>query len=125
MRELPARKRERFEALGLSHYDTLLLADDVATAEYFDAAIAAGAAPKPTANWILSDLSKHCNVRRPSASVMLRSQGYARCSIDGGRCVLEFASQLGNLKGCEAQHYAIMRADGMTQVPCMRWAFLM
>lgn len=64
MRELPARKRERFEALGLSRYDTLLLADDVATAEYFDAAIAAGAAPKPTANWILSDLSKHCNVRR-------------------------------------------------------------
>ena len=64
MRELPARKRARFEALGLSRYDTLLLADDVATAEYFDAATAAGAPPKLAANWILSDLSKHCNVRR-------------------------------------------------------------
>lgn len=62
MRELPSKKRERFAALGLSQYDTLLLADDVATAEYFDAALAAGAPPKLAANWIASDLSKHCNV---------------------------------------------------------------
>ena len=76
MRELPARKRERFEALGLSRYDTLLLADDVATAEYFDAASAAGAAPKPAANWILSDLSKHCNVRLARAPVRLLALGH-------------------------------------------------
>lgn len=88
MRELPARKRERFQAQGLSRYDTLLLADDVATAEYFDAAIAAGAAPKPAANWILSDMSKHCNVRRRPVSLMLLSTGrvlYSMRSV-GGHC---------------------------------------
>jgi hypothetical protein len=86
MRELPACKRERFEALGLSRYDTLLLADDVATAEYFDAAIAAGAAPKPAANWILSDLSKHCNVSIPPASrrlLLLGPAPYVMRSVTG------------------------------------------
>lgn len=82
MRELPSRKRERFEALGLSRYDTLLLADDVATAKYFDAALDAGAPPKLAANWILSDLSKHCNVsvsdfdpRRSVICAHLKSSG--------------------------------------------------
>lgn len=62
MRELPAQKRSRFAALGLSDYDVLLLTDDVATAAYFDATLAAGAPAKLAANWILSDLSAHCNV---------------------------------------------------------------
>lgn len=63
MRELPNQKRKRFAALGLSNYDVALLTDDVATAEYYDGALAAGATPKLAANWMLSDLSKHCNVR--------------------------------------------------------------
>eukprot|EP00208_Stichococcus_sp_RCC1054_P008073 CAMPEP_0206151886 /NCGR_PEP_ID=MMETSP1473-20131121/39047_1 /ASSEMBLY_ACC=CAM_ASM_001109 /TAXON_ID=1461547 /ORGANISM="Stichococcus sp, Strain RCC1054" /LENGTH=579 /DNA_ID=CAMNT_0053549437 /DNA_START=226 /DNA_END=1969 /DNA_ORIENTATION=- len=61
MRELPSEKRARFSSLGLSDYDVSLLTDDVATAEYFDGALAAGAPAKLAANWILSDLSKHCN----------------------------------------------------------------
>ncbi len=64
MRELPSQKRARFGALGLSTYDVLLLTDDVATAAYFDAALAAGAPAKLATNWILSDLSAHCNVSR-------------------------------------------------------------
>jgi Asp-tRNA(Asn)/Glu-tRNA(Gln) amidotransferase B subunit len=93
MRELPARKRERFQALGLSRYDTLLLADDVATAEYFDAAIAAGAAPKPAANWILSDLSKHCNVRLARDSLRLLSSGSVLHTMRsaGRRCLCSMA----------------------------------
>lgn len=65
MRELPSEKRARFSSLGLSDYDVSLLTDDVATAEYFDGALAAGAPAKLAANWILSDLSKHCNVCTP------------------------------------------------------------
>jgi aspartyl-tRNA(Asn)/glutamyl-tRNA(Gln) amidotransferase subunit B len=69
MRELPSEKRARLQQLGLSAYDTALLTDDVATAQYFDDALAAGGPPKLVANWILSDLSKHCNVRQyPSVS---------------------------------------------------------
>lgn len=78
MRELPSEKRARLQQLGLSAYDTALLTDDVATAQYFDDALAAGGPPKLVANWILSDLSKHCNeTGQTFADLLLRPGGLA------------------------------------------------
>jgi len=55
--ELPDVKRERFEtAFGLSHYDATVLCMDRAVAQYFEDALAAGAAPKSAANWMLGSL---------------------------------------------------------------------
>ncbi len=58
--ELPAIKRDRYETqLSLSPYDARVLTDDKAVAEYFEQTIAAGAAPKQAANWVMGDITAY------------------------------------------------------------------
>ncbi|MGC9528520.1 MAG: Asp-tRNA(Asn)/Glu-tRNA(Gln) amidotransferase subunit GatB [Limnospira sp.] len=58
--ELPAQKRHRYETeLGLSAYDTRVLTDDRTVAEYFEAAVAAGADAKQAANWVMGDITAY------------------------------------------------------------------
>jgi aspartyl-tRNA(Asn)/glutamyl-tRNA(Gln) amidotransferase subunit B len=60
--ELPAQKRHRYEHdLGLSAYDTRVLTDDRAVAEYFEAVVAAKANPKQAANWLMGDIAAYLN----------------------------------------------------------------
>ncbi|MGA9381271.1 MAG: Asp-tRNA(Asn)/Glu-tRNA(Gln) amidotransferase subunit GatB, partial [Phormidium sp.] len=60
--ELPAAKRHRYESeLGLSAYDARVLTDDRAVAEYFETAVANGANPKQTANWVMGDITAYLN----------------------------------------------------------------
>ena len=55
--ELPHVKRERYVAeYGLPEYDSEQLTLLKATAEYFEGVMAAGAAPKAAANWIMGDV---------------------------------------------------------------------
>ena len=55
--ELPDAKVARFEAdFILSAHDAGVLVSDQAVAGYFEAAVAAGGAPKQTANWITGEL---------------------------------------------------------------------
>jgi aspartyl-tRNA(Asn)/glutamyl-tRNA(Gln) amidotransferase subunit B len=63
MPELPEAMRERFMAqYGLSAYDAGVLTSSHALADYFTAALKAGAPDaKALANWILGDLSSHLN----------------------------------------------------------------
>jgi aspartyl-tRNA(Asn)/glutamyl-tRNA(Gln) amidotransferase subunit B len=63
MAELPVAKRERYLSLGLPKADVLILADELATADFFDAAMAAGAPAKAAANWIMGDIMAACKVR--------------------------------------------------------------
>jgi aspartyl-tRNA(Asn)/glutamyl-tRNA(Gln) amidotransferase subunit B len=70
MPELPAAKRARFTAAGLSEYDAAVLADDLETADYFDAVLAAGAPAKPAANWVMGDVTAHCKEAREPMSVL-------------------------------------------------------
>lgn len=60
MAELPAAKRQRYLDLGLSLQDVLVLADDLDTCDFFDAALAAGAPAKASANWIMGDIMAYC-----------------------------------------------------------------
>jgi aspartyl-tRNA(Asn)/glutamyl-tRNA(Gln) amidotransferase subunit B len=63
--ELPAQKRHHYESeLGLSPYDARVLTEDRPVAEYFEAAIAAGANPKAAANWITQDIAAHLNKQK-------------------------------------------------------------
>ncbi|XP_010532821.1 PREDICTED: glutamyl-tRNA(Gln) amidotransferase subunit B, chloroplastic/mitochondrial [Tarenaya hassleriana] len=57
--ELPEAKRRRYEAMGLSMYDVLFLANDTSVAEYFDAVIAKGAEVKLATNWIMGDIAAY------------------------------------------------------------------
>ena len=55
--ELPDAKRRRYEGeLGLTAYNADVLTADVETARWFEAMLAEGAAPKPAANWLTSEL---------------------------------------------------------------------
>lgn len=62
MAELPVEKRQRYLSLGLPPADVLILADELATADFFDAAVASGAAAKAAANWIMGDVMAYCKV---------------------------------------------------------------
>jgi aspartyl-tRNA(Asn)/glutamyl-tRNA(Gln) amidotransferase subunit B len=55
--ELPKAKRTRFvQQYDVSPYDAAVLADDLALANYFEAAAQGARKPKNVANWILNDL---------------------------------------------------------------------
>lgn len=61
MPELPAAKEAKFMGLGLSAYDAGVLTISRATAEYFEAVLAAKAPAKAAANWITTDLMGFLN----------------------------------------------------------------
>jgi aspartyl-tRNA(Asn)/glutamyl-tRNA(Gln) amidotransferase subunit B len=65
--ELPAQKRHRYESeLDLSAYDARVLTDERQVAEYFEAALVAGAKPKQAANWIMGDIAAYINNQKMS-----------------------------------------------------------
>ncbi|HUJ76869.1 MAG TPA: Asp-tRNA(Asn)/Glu-tRNA(Gln) amidotransferase GatCAB subunit B, partial [bacterium] len=60
--ELPEAKARRYaQAYGLSDYDAGVLVAEREVAEFFEAVVAAGAAPKRAANWITGDLAARFN----------------------------------------------------------------
>ena len=60
--ELPAIKRERYQMqLGLSAYDSSLLTQDRASADYFEASLEHHNNAKALANWMLGDLAAAMN----------------------------------------------------------------
>jgi len=68
MPELPEARRERFVAQhALTPYDAGQLTQSRALADYFEAAVAAGAAPKLAANWIMGELAR--KLKEQSAAV--------------------------------------------------------
>jgi aspartyl-tRNA(Asn)/glutamyl-tRNA(Gln) amidotransferase subunit B len=57
MPELPAMRRDRFvRDSGLSPYDADVLTQRKDVADYFEAGVAAGAAPKEMANWVATEI---------------------------------------------------------------------
>ena len=86
--ELPAEKRHRYESdLALSPYDARVLTDDKAVAEYFERAIAAGAATKQAANWVMGDITAYLkNEKLAIAEIPFQPQDLAELLglIDAG-----------------------------------------
>jgi aspartyl-tRNA(Asn)/glutamyl-tRNA(Gln) amidotransferase subunit B len=59
MPELPAARRGRFvAALGLTDYDAAQVTSSRAAADFFEAMVKAGAAPKLAANWMMGELAR-------------------------------------------------------------------
>ena len=96
--ELPAAKRHRYaEDLGLSQYDARVLTDERPMAEYFEAAVAAGADAKGLANWITGDIAAHVNANRLSFSELpFRPEQLAEMVklIDGGKISGKIAKEI-------------------------------
>jgi aspartyl-tRNA(Asn)/glutamyl-tRNA(Gln) amidotransferase subunit B len=62
--ELPQARELRFQTqLGLSAFEATTLLQTTAFADYFEAVLALGAAPKLTANWLLGEVSRLLNER--------------------------------------------------------------
>ena len=81
--ELPAPKRKRYqEALGLDAETTKSLTEDLAIAQYFEAAVQThGADPKEAAKWLVGDIAGYLNNKAASgrtlADVKLGPEGLA------------------------------------------------
>jgi aspartyl-tRNA(Asn)/glutamyl-tRNA(Gln) amidotransferase subunit B len=59
MPELPDARRQRFAVEhGLPDYDAAQLTQSRAAADYFEAAVRAGARPKAVSNWIMGELTR-------------------------------------------------------------------
>ncbi|MBE9031419.1 Asp-tRNA(Asn)/Glu-tRNA(Gln) amidotransferase subunit GatB, partial [filamentous cyanobacterium LEGE 11480] len=82
--ELPATKRARYQSeLGLSPYDSRVITDDRATAEYFEAALNAGAPAKLAANWIMGEIGAYLNANTDSNIADLALQPTALAELIG------------------------------------------
>jgi glutaminyl-tRNA synthetase len=82
-----ARRHERYAtALSLSGDEADLLSGDADTADYFDAAVKAGAKPATAARWLLNDLAGVAG-DRPLASLPLPGAAFGRFAalVDAGR----------------------------------------
>ena len=67
MPELPKQRRERFILdYTLSDYDAKVLADDAATAQFFEATVKGCNAAKLTANWVMGELAARINAEESS-----------------------------------------------------------
>lgn len=77
MPQLPAEFRRQYRELGLPAADVLVLADELPTAQFFDAVLAAGTPAKPAANWIMGDIMAFCK-----ASLLFCSAVLVRKSTD-------------------------------------------
>jgi aspartyl-tRNA(Asn)/glutamyl-tRNA(Gln) amidotransferase subunit B len=86
--ELPGAKRHRYaDQLGLSIYDARVLTDERPMAEYFEAAVAAGADAKAVSNWVTGDIAAYVNANKlPIAELPLRPEQLAEMVqlIEGG-----------------------------------------
>ncbi|MFM2065447.1 MAG: Asp-tRNA(Asn)/Glu-tRNA(Gln) amidotransferase subunit GatB [Pseudomonadota bacterium] len=64
MPELPGALAERLQVdYGLPAYDAAMMTASRATADYFQAAVAAGGAAKPVANWLMGELARRLNAQ--------------------------------------------------------------
>ncbi|KQW46619.1 MULTISPECIES: Asp-tRNA(Asn)/Glu-tRNA(Gln) amidotransferase subunit GatB [unclassified Roseateles] len=62
MPELPRVMAARFESVdGLPAYDATMMTQSLPVARYYEAAKAAGAAPKLVANWVMGEISRRLN----------------------------------------------------------------
>jgi len=66
--ELPAARRARLQALGLSAYDAGVITQAKAMADFFDAALAHYGDPKMLANWVMGDVTRLLNTNQCNVS---------------------------------------------------------
>src|SRR5205807_9200751 len=73
MPELPSARRDRFTRdHGLSPYDADVLTQRKDVADYFEAGVAAGAAPKEMANWVMTELLRMVREDKLDRALVIR-----------------------------------------------------
>jgi aspartyl-tRNA(Asn)/glutamyl-tRNA(Gln) amidotransferase subunit B len=121
MAELPDAKRDRFlRDYGITPYDAGVLTATRALADYFEAAVKAGAPGKPVANWISTELLRRlneagkeiesCSVPPEALAELLAKIERGEITAASGKKV--FATMFDTGKGAAA----IIAAGGMAQI---------
>ncbi len=119
--ELPQAKRHRYQTqLGLSAYDARVLTDERAVAEYFEAAVAAGADPKLASNWLSGDITAWLkNQKQDIRTLACRPEhlaeliGLIQAGTISGKIAKELLPELLSEGGSPQ---ALVAAKGLTQV---------
>lgn len=99
------------------------MTDDMATAAYYDAAVAAGAPAKTAANWVLGDLTAHCKVK--AAAACCGAEGWCMVLLHAWREVHMQGSIIRLLICClqilgpVRQHRKGLLLEVMMPSPCM------
>ena len=121
MPELPAARRARFIGdYGLTPYDAGVLTDTRALADYFEAAVRAGAPPKTAANWIQTELLRRLNdiggeirespVAPAGLAELLKLVESGQITVASGKKVFAKMFETGQPAG------PIIAAEGLTQI---------
>jgi aspartyl-tRNA(Asn)/glutamyl-tRNA(Gln) amidotransferase subunit B len=123
--ELPGARRERFvREHGLSPYDADVLTQRKDVADYFEAGIAEGAAPKEMANWVMTELLRIVREEKLDRALVIREWPLtplqlARLSklVDAGTITRNTAKGLiPRLRGTGADPEQLVAAEGLAQV---------
>eukprot|EP00878_Enallax_costatus_P033632 GHUV01037170.1.p1 GENE.GHUV01037170.1~~GHUV01037170.1.p1 ORF type:complete len:307 (+),score=142.84 GHUV01037170.1:463-1383(+) len=122
MAELPVAKRGRYLSLGLPRADVLILADELATAEFFDATMTAGAPPKAAANWIMGDIMAYCKDKKMgmdgvamSPAALAEMVGLIDEGIISGKIAKDVLPRLLQGQGNKGVR-AFVEAEGLVQI---------
>jgi aspartyl-tRNA(Asn)/glutamyl-tRNA(Gln) amidotransferase subunit B len=125
MPELPAERRTRFERdLGLSPYDADVLTQRKDVADYFEAGVAAGAAPKDMANWTQTEILRAVRDEKLDQALVITDWPVAAATlakliglVAAGTINRNTAKGLlPKLRGTDVDPEAIVRAEGLGQV---------
>jgi aspartyl-tRNA(Asn)/glutamyl-tRNA(Gln) amidotransferase subunit B len=119
--ELPAARRARFhDAYKLPAYDAIELTREREVADYFEAVVAAGAAPKSASNWVMGEMARKLNDSRLAigqAPVAATALAGLIALIDRGTISTTTAKDVFEKmwgSGCAAQE--IVDRDGLAQI---------
>jgi len=123
--ELPAARRERFvRDHQLSPYDADVLTQRKDVADYFEAGVAAGAAPKEMANWVMTELLRVVRDEKLDRALVIRNwpvtaaqlAGLAKL-VDAGTINRNTAKGLiPRLRGTDRDPAELVAAEGLAQV---------
>ena len=123
--ELPSPRRERFaREHQLSPYDADVLTQRKDVADYFEAGVAAGAAPKEMANWVMTELLRVVRDEKLDRALVIRNwpvtaaqlAGLAKL-VDAGTINRNTAKGLiPRLRGTDRDPAELVAAEGLAQV---------
>ena len=123
--ELPGPRRERFvREHQLSPYDADVLTQRKDLADYFEAGIRAGAAPKEMANWVMTELLRVVRDEKLDRALVIRDWPLAAAQlaglvklVDAGTITRNTAKSLiPRLRGTDRDPAELVAAEGLAQV---------
>ncbi len=114
--ELPAARRARYAALGLSDYDAGVLTQELAVARYFEDVVAAGADPKVAANWVMGEVIAGYNAEGRFAVAPTRLATLAALVAEGVVSLQAAKRVYGELVLADAEPRDVAARLGLIQV---------